>query len=306
MMKVMMMYTIDIVSKKTGLTKNTIRAWELRYNLVKPDRTGTNRRLYSQDDITRLKLLKHATRSGFRISGIASLSIDELRELTGVVYDGDGPETTFSVRDEKPVSHVIDECIASIKDMDEKKLSAILNRISVEYSKPIIINSIILPLFRIIGDSWNEGRIRIYQEHFASSIIKPYLVKMRDNNLLSDRAPKIIICTPSGQLHEIGALAASVLVASVGWEVIYLGSDTPAQEIASAAIKSGAGAVALSILYVENPHFYIDEINKLCDFIPQIPVIIGGNIKDTLRQGISSKNVIFINSIDDIINKLPL
>lgn len=302
----MMMYTIDIVSKKTGLAKNTIRAWELRYNLVKPDRTGTNRRLYTQDDIARLKLLKHATRSGYRISGIANLSIDELRELTGVVYDGNNQDNPVIVKDEKPASHVIDECMAAVREMDDKKLTGILNRISVEFSKPKIINSIILPLFRIIGDYWHEGGIRIYHEHFASSVFKTYLVKMRDNNLLAGRAPKIVISTPAGELHEIGALAASVLIAAAGWDVIYLGSDTPAQEIASAALKSGAGAVALSIIYTENPHFYVDEINKLCSFVPEIPVIIGGNIKETLRQGINAKNAVIVCSIEEVLNRLPL
>ncbi len=74
-------YPIKVVSQMTGLSVHVIRAWEKRYNVVEPERTNTNRRLYSEEDIEKLKLLNNVLHEGHSIGGVANLSLNELKNL---------------------------------------------------------------------------------------------------------------------------------------------------------------------------------------------------------------------------------
>jgi len=76
-------YSIKIAASRSGLTPHVIRVWERRYGAVEPDRTGTNRRLYSDAEIERLSLLRHAIEAGHRIGNIARLDLDQLRSIVG-------------------------------------------------------------------------------------------------------------------------------------------------------------------------------------------------------------------------------
>ena len=164
-------YPIKVVSQMTGLSVFVIRAWEKRYDAVTPSRTDTNRRLYSEEDIEKLKLLNKAVQKGHNIGGIANLSIEDLRSVL--------ENKIVSPRSDKEISNdvyanaesTIANCIEAIKVYDGKALETLLLKASTKMSQPQLIENLIVPLVYKVGDLWYDGFIRVANEHLASAVI---------------------------------------------------------------------------------------------------------------------------------------
>ena len=122
------------------------------------------------------------------------------------------------------------------------------------------------------------GSLRSSQEHAASAVIRAFLSQLLAGTQAASNAPVILVGSPKGQNHELGALMAAVAAASEGWKVIYLGPNLPADEIAYAANQTGARVVALSIVYPADDVRLPDELRRLRAQMPRDSVIIvGGN-----------------------------
>lgn len=297
-----MTYTIDIAAQKSGLTKNVIRAWELRYKALIPMRTDTNRRLYTDEDIEKLKLLNELTNQGFRIGNIANLSNDDLRLLLGKSkkeqYDSQADQEIFNT--------IITRFIKLIKEYDERKIRQNLDDLSLKLSKKIIITEVILPLFYNIGEMWRAGTLRISHEHFATEIFKNFLLDMKENEHISEFAPNIVVCTPIGQYHELAAVAISVLTTTIGLNSIYLGANVPGEDIAATATQSNALYVILSIIFPENVPLLINNLKKLRSYLPETKILIGGNIKYDLLRLLEDLKIEYISTIDDLLKRIEI
>ncbi len=291
-------YPIKVVSQITGLSVFVIRSWEKRYEVVTPSRTETNRRLYSEDDIEKLKLLNDAVHSGHNIGGIASLSVSELKTILGnknsftATNKVESNEYTFEDNDS-----FLDNCIEAVKVYDAKTLETILLKASAKLSQPQLIEDLIIPLVYKIGDLWHDGDIRIANEHLASSVIRSFLSNLVEQHIPSENAPIIISATPRGQDHELGALIVGVTAASLGWKVIYLGPNLPEVEIAAVVDSLGARVVALSIVYPgDDPQLKKDLVN-LKKIIPaNVSLIVGGRAAEGYLQTLNEINAVFVKN----------
>ncbi|MGB5895651.1 MAG: MerR family transcriptional regulator [Ignavibacteriaceae bacterium] len=270
-------YPIKVVSQMTGLSVFVIRAWEKRYNVVVPQRTETNRRLYSEKDIEKLMLLNEAVHGGHNISGVASLTIDELRSVLEHKRNTSTVMNSSSVEISSDVNLIIDNAIEAIKAYDDKALETLLLKSSAKMSQPQLIENLIIPLVYKIGDMWHEGSIRIANEHLASAVIRSFLSNLIEQHIHSDSAPIIISATPRGQDHELGALIVGVVAASAGWKVIYLGPNLPIEEIAAVTENLEARVIALSIVYPnDDPQLRKDLLNLKKMLQENISLIVGG------------------------------
>jgi len=270
-------YPIKVVSQMTGISTFVIRAWEKRYNVVIPSRTETNRRLYSDKDIEKLRLLSEAIQKGHNIGGIAQLSIDELRsvlELKGdssTIISGSLPELPSDV------SSIIQKCIEAITAYDDKTLESLLLKASSKMTQPQLIETLIVPFVYKVGDLWHDGTIRVANEHLASAVIRSFLTNLIEQHNPADKAPIIVSATPRGQDHELGALIAGVTAAAIGWKVIYLGPNLPVEEIAAVAENLEAKVIALSIVYPnDDPQLRKDFLNLNKMLSKNISLIVGG------------------------------
>lgn len=297
-----MNYTIDMAAQMSGLTKNVIRAWELRYKALRPLRTDTNRRLYTEEDIQKLKFLNELTHRGYRIGSIANLSNEELKSL----LDKRSQEQKTVNLDKDDYNDTILKFIKFIQDFEEKKIRFSLEDLRLQLPKQIIITKIILPLFDKIGEMWRSGRLRISHEHFATAIFKNFLLDLKESENVSDFAPKIIICTPVGQHHELAAAAIAVLVTTIGFNTIYLGANVPSEDIASAAGQADAKFVILSVIYPENESMLINNLKKLRSYLPTTGILVGGNLKNDLITHLSEMDIEFINSIDYLLKRIEI
>ncbi len=276
-------YPIKVASQMTGLSVHVIRAWEKRYNVVDPDRTDTNRRLYSEEDIEKLKLLNDAVHNGHNIGGVANLSSIELKNLLSSNKNNqeDFKESTSAVSSAEVIENVLSDGIEAIKNYNSKKLETILLNASTKLTQPILIEDAIIPLVYKVGELWHSGEIRVANEHLASSAIRGFLYNLLESYSLNDSAPVLVSGTPRGQEHELGALVAGVVAASSGWRVVYLGANLPAEEIGAVASHLNARVVALSIVYPNDDPGLPRELRKVKQSLPRgVSIIAGGRAAD--------------------------
>lgn len=271
---------IKTVATQTGLTQFTIRAWEKRYDVVTPLRTETNRRLYSDADILQLTLLRLATEAGHNIGRIAKLPTEELLELIGTggkiaQLPGIAKEV---VPQETSLRFYIASCLAAVKQFEAQALESTLFAASVAFSQPVFLEKVIAPLMQEIGEQWKVGTLRIAHEHLTTAVVRTLLGSIRQGSDISASMPNLVVATPRGQLHEIGALIAATTAASQGWQVTYLGPNLPAEEIVACAVQNGARAIGLSIIYpIDDPHL-TNELQKLRRGLQEhVTLFVGGN-----------------------------
>ena len=278
-------HAIGVVETRTGLSAHTIRAWEKRYGAVEPDRSEGGHRLYSDEEIRRLRLLHELTERGHRISHVADLDTDEIEALleetvaderrTGTA-DAGAPAGPLPMSGSS--AELRDELFEAILSYDGDRLEAAFRRAAMELSARELIEEVIAPLLQRVGDAWEEGEVSPGQEHLLSAVVVRTLGWILDSYRPSPDAPKAVVATPTGQRHNLGALLAAATVASSGWQSVYLGGDLPGDEIAEAARRTGARVVALSLVWPESEPEVEDEIRALAGGMPEeTALLVGGS-----------------------------
>ncbi len=301
-------HPIKVVARRTGLTAHVIRIWEKRYGAVTPQRTDTNRRLYTDAQIERLALLRQATAAGHNISQASSLGDDDLRRLiSGRNGPGESSAPVKAGSREKP-EDFLDLGIRQIGDLDSSKFEATLARAAVRLGSNRFLNELVVPLTQRIGDLWETGRIKIAHEHFASSIIRSFLASHYRPFATPETAPLLVVATPTGQLHELGAVLVCAAATNQGWRVTYFGSSMPAVELAGAALQNKARAVALSIVYPQDDPLLAQELRNLRRCLPgEIALLVGGRAAPaydaTLRE-IGARRIDDLKELTDALQRL--
>ncbi|MCF7762110.1 MAG: MerR family transcriptional regulator [Verrucomicrobia bacterium] len=276
-------HAIKVVSRRTGLSLHVIRVWEKRYQAVAPDRTGTNRRLYSEEQIERLSLLRQITQMGHSIGHVAQLPTQKLRRLANEVPATNGARAPLKTAEPGAPKH-LETCLLAVRSLDARLLDDTLREASTELGSQGLLQRVIAPLVQTIGELWREGTITAAHEHFASAIIRVFLGHASKPFAGTQDSPVIVITTPAGQIHELGALLAGAAAANLGWHVTYLGVSLPAAEIAGAARQNRAKAVALSLVYPEDDPRLEGELTRLREALPpEITLLVGGRAAPAYR-----------------------
>jgi DNA-binding transcriptional MerR regulator/methylmalonyl-CoA mutase cobalamin-binding subunit len=272
-------HPIQVVSRRTGLSADVIRVWERRYGAVAPWRSSTNRRLFSDEDIVRLRLLRQATRGGRRIGDVASLSTDALRSLVAEDDAATSEQPSAATHAARPsLERQVEICLEATQNLDTERLQRTLANASMEHGTSVLLDGLLRPLLTRIGERWRDGTMRVAHEHMTTSIVRTFLGKLKNGFQASDDPrPDLIVTTPAGQRHELGALMAAVTASVDGWHVTYLGANVPADEIAAAARQRGSRAVALSLVYPGDDPTMRDELVRLRGMLPDTALIAGGS-----------------------------
>lgn len=302
------MHNIKYVSRVTGLSPHTIRAWEKRYSALSPDRTDTNRRLYTGEDIDKLLLLTRGIQEGHSIGRIAHLTREELQGLVNPNFPNREtsrpPNGTLEPSD-TTVQALLKQCLSAIHMMDSIALSETLTRASALLGTPQLMESLLSVLLYEIGERWREGSVWIAQEHMASAVIRTFLGRTLANFQPVAEAPCLIVATPVGQFHELGAMMAGVTAALEGWRILYLGSNLPAVEIAGAVHRSGSKAVALSIIYPSDDLRLPEELEALRLYVgKEVDIIVGGRDSVAYRVAVQKIGATLISDMQELRNAL--
>ncbi|MBE0565175.1 MAG: MerR family transcriptional regulator [Krumholzibacteria bacterium] len=298
-------HTIAVVSRRTGISQLLLRAWERRYGAVAPGRTGTGRRLYSDADIQRLQLLSRLTDHGHRIGDIATLPVAELETLAGEIVElSPRPLPLPAVTQ---LDELLGAALQAVADLDPTRLEGLLARASVVLSRPILRRELLQPLLVEIGERWHDGTLRIAHEHMATAVVKAFLANLTQGRAAATGAPGLVITTPAGQHHELGALMAASLALEAGWRVLYLGSDLPAEEIAMAVQKSEARAILLSLVYPGDDPAVMEQLRALRRFVGDgLPILVGGQAAQSYLTTLVGINARLLDNLDDLDRELSL
>ena len=274
-------HPIQVVARRTGLTPDVIRAWERRHGAVAPQRSRTKRRLYSESDVERLLLLRRATLLGRRIGDVAHLPSRDLRRLvdSDETATARAPVASVQIADSPATQAHLQTSLEALKALDAALLDSALSSAALALRTPVLIERVLAPLMRRVGEGWRDGSLRIAHERLASTSVRSLLHSMRAAHSIPGAGPDIVLGTPAGQHHDLGALMAAVTAASVGWRATFLGPDIPAEEMAVAAGMRRARAVALSLVYPSGDSRLGTELRNLRRSLPsEIALLVGGSV----------------------------
>jgi len=296
--------SIRTVAKRTGLSAFVIRSWEKRYKLADPIRSAGGHRLYSEAEVERLILLSRAVKSGLSIGNIVHLPDSELIAMLAKseapAPGGLGPEFSDSV-----AQRLAAEMVEAVKEFNGRRLNRVLDEAKVGLGWQGLIEKVISPAAAEIGRLWQAGEMTIAQEHFFSAAVKIQLGSRVHGFAPLPNAPRIVVGTPAGQMHKLGAVLAANAAANMGWEVAYVGASVPAEELAGAVKKFGARALAISLTFPKGDPVLLGELHDLGRLVPEgTRIVVGGQAVDSYLSALEAIGAAICGPLSEFVSAL--
>lgn len=231
-------YPIKAVARMTGLSPDVIRAWERRYGAIAPARAERRIRLYSEQDVERLSLLKEAASLGHAIGRIATLPDEALRQLNR------GRPAAPPSSPSRLASRVIE----AVERLDAIAADEAVSEAAALLPADALLDDVVIPLLREVGANWSRRPLGIATEHLTTGILRGLLGTLLRTRTIDRRHPPVLLATLPGEPHELGLLSAALRIASHGVPVCYLGPNVPAPELVDAARTIDVFAVGISLV----------------------------------------------------------
>ncbi len=243
-------YSIKDLERLTGIKAHTLRIWEKRYNILEPNRTNTNIRFYSNDDLRKVLNIAILNNYGLKISKIVGLSADELHRK--VLEIG---------TDHMEESVQIESLIVAMIDIDESRFERILSNCTIRMGFEQTVIKVLYPFFKKIGILWQTGSVNPAQEHFITNLVRQKLIVAIDSQGMTERADRkrYLLFLAEGELHELGLLFYNYLIQKAGHKVIYLGQSVPIKDVVEVDKLLPSDVILTSTLSLSR----IDDCNKL-------------------------------------------
>lgn len=288
-------HPIRVVAERTGISPTLLRAWERRYDVVEPGRSEGRQRLYSDDQVDHLLLLKQAVDAGRAIGSIADLSTSELNEIIAE----DREARAARDRADRIAAASVDLSVArdAVRRMDASTLDRELRRLTMKLGAERFLDDALSPLLASIGQEWRDGKLRPAQEHVATAVIRQILGWLLERSRV-ESGRRAVIGMLSGENHDLGGLLAATSAALAEWEVLFLGEDLPPAEIAAAAEAMPADVVGLSVVSPLSWDGIPGQLEELMELMPPTTrVILGGAFGAELRDLIDHPRVAAVSDL---------
>ena len=263
---------IGVLAERTGVSPEVLRAWEQRYDLLRPSRSAGGFRLYSDEDLRRVQRTTDLIASGLSTGEAARQALEA------------------DIAEAPPVDGLLVEDLAgrlreALDAMDAEVAHLAFDRLLASVTIATTLGEVVLPYLRELGDRWATGEVSVAQEHFASNLIRGRLLGLaRDWG--SGEGPNVLLACPPGEAHDLGLIVFGIEVARRGWRVTFLGADTPIATIEATALRLRPELVVLG---VSDPARALDEATAIRSLAAVAPVAIGGNVRpdDAEAMGVS-------------------
>lgn len=260
-------FTIKDLENLSGIKAHTIRMWEQRYNFLKPQRTGTNIRYYSNEELKKLLNVALLNKYGFKLCHIDRMQPEEIcRQI-------------LVLKDERALQEkVVNDLVRQMIDLDTDTFEATLTRYIQAHDMEKTVREIIFPFLEKIGILWQTNHIMPAQEHFVSNLIRQKLIVAIDAATpCRPNSKKAILFLPEGEHHELGLLFLSYLLRLNGIRVIYLGANVPMSDVQNVAEVTGPDLAFIHLTSTCRPNFSFDKlIQHLPAHLGQLPTVISG------------------------------
>jgi MerR family transcriptional regulator, light-induced transcriptional regulator len=219
-------HRIGEFARRVGVTPELLRAWEQRYGLLRPVRTPGGFRLYGEEDAERVARMRQALDDGLSAAEAARVALE--------------PSSSPG----RPIEDAGARLMSAIEAYDEAAVQAALDDGLAAFGLEAFVRDLILPTLGAVGRGWEQGRVEISQEHFASHLIRGRLLSLARLWGRGSGPLALLACAP-GEQHDISLLAFGLILRSYGWRILFLGADTPLSTLQQTANTTGPAATVL-------------------------------------------------------------
>lgn len=255
---------IAVVARETGISKDLLRKWEMRYGFPQPIRTEQGMRGYSLAQVATLREAKRFIDSGMRPGEAIPLCVNSKSTK-------EAPPALPANRD------TVGACLDAIRNHNPQELHALLDRNLMSKGVTAFVDQTAAPLAVAVGEAWMEGSMRVYEEHLFSSTFQAFLAEVHRRLQPTAGQPRILLTTPPGESHTLGLEMVRALIADAGGDCIFLGAQTPLADLAEAASAYQVDAVALSFSAAYPRRLLSPTLHQLRVLIPSpIAIWAGG------------------------------
>jgi DNA-binding transcriptional MerR regulator len=251
---------IGELSRRVGVSVELLRAWERRYGLLEPARTAGGFRLYSERDVARVRALRRNVDVGLSAAEAARLVLEEERARLA------------NGRERPVLARARNDLDVALSQFDDVGAQAVLDRLLTTLSLEVVLQQVLLPYLRELGERWERGEASIAQEHFASNIIRGRLTSLARGWDRGGGNRALLACA-AGERHDLPLMMFGLLLRNHGWRISYLGADTPSVSLVAAATELEPDAVVVSGS-VES--VFEQESARLRALADRIPLYIAG------------------------------
>jgi MerR family transcriptional regulator, light-induced transcriptional regulator len=292
-MPVEILINISAVERDTGLSKDTLRMWERRYDFPKPLRDHNGERAYPAEQVEKLRLVKRLMDRGHRPGKIIGLTATELERLGAEVSGETAPRQDIEV------------FVRLIKTHQLPELRRHLSQTMARQGLQNFVIDTVAPLNVAVGDAWMRGYLAVFEEHLYSELMQSILRNAIASIQPQGRSPRVLLTSFPGELHNLGLLMVEATLAVEGTSCIPLGTETPAAEIAVAARAHRADIVALSFSAAYSETRAADGLRELRAMLPEPTQLWAGGagVARSRRQIDGVKLVSSLGQIVDLVKE---
>jgi len=285
---------IAAVERDTGLPKDTLRVWERRYGFPQPSRDANGERLYPQEQVDKLRLIRRLLDQGKRPSKIVTASADELARM----LDAEAGDCADAAPDMSS-----DTLLPLLRSHDSPAVRAALQQILLKQGLQRFVATTIAPLNVAVGEAWLRGEIDVAGEHLYTEQIHNLLRSAIGARTGPLGHPRILLTTFPNEQHSLGLLMVEAMLTPEAAHCVSLGTQTPLPDIRNAALAGNFDIVALSFSTAFPARQAVDGLKELRRLLPpQIAIWAGGTaVRDQERK---LPDIRIITTLDQTVDAL--
>jgi DNA-binding transcriptional MerR regulator/methylmalonyl-CoA mutase cobalamin-binding subunit len=226
---------IGELSRRSGVSPELLRAWERRYGLLRPTRSAGGLRLYSPDDLGRVRVMQQHLADGFAAAEAAALAMAPAQDAAENLLEPAAARRRLE---------------DALSAFDEARAQEILDALLSGTTLDAALTGVLVPYLHELGERWARGEASVAQEHFASGVIRGRLLGLA-RGWGRGLGPRVLLACAPGEQHDLGLVAFGLALRARGWRILYLGADAPVDSILGAADASAPAFVVVSAVSSE-------------------------------------------------------
>lgn len=276
------LYPIRTVSRLTGVNAVTLRAWERRYGLIKPHRTESGHRVYSDNHINEIRQILEMIDRGMSIGQVGTLLKAESAK-------------PLSQQDEDGWDIYRRRMIGAVQSFDEQLVDETYNDAMSIYPVDVVTKRLVVPVLGELGQRWHDRSGTVSEEHFFTSLLRNKLgARLHHRGKRSD-GPRLILACLQGERHEIGALLFALSAMDRVFRLIYLGANVPLRDLPGVQTKAQCCGIILAGTNEPSDYDLSAELSELVERV-DIPVFVGGRVCSHARRAIEGSGAISLGT----------
>lgn len=289
-------YSIKDLEALSRIKSHTIRIWEKRYGLLEPERTDTNIRYYTNEDLKKILNVSFLNQHGLKISKIAEMSDDQIRQKVLQTHN-----TSSNVSD------IIENLIVAMIELDEARFVQLFNNCVLRFGFEQSVLNVLFPFFQKIGIMWQTGVINPAQEHFVSNIVRQKIIAATDSLpvIINPNKPKVLLLLPESELHEISLLFYNYALKSREYATVYLGQAVPLESLTRIADITKP-QVIISVITNSTGNLVLQSIIQKFETVKNVKFLLSGAsvIKHTEKLPKRIESFRDLNHLFELIEKI--